>query len=286
MSLTKSPLRAVEDLGESMEIHHLVEGYEVRVVKGYPDVFIARVEVVTVYRAEVMKSVFTQRWQYEVKPTRSGVKVSLIGIVNEADCFICDPKWTLHAPDAYLRNVAKVAWQIRDAVPRWKMGKPLDPAFGSLAKPCDAPRRERPKASKSSGPDFAPFSPFSPFTPFGESTAKVKAKAPPPPPKPPPAARVSDDEARRKAEDTRRAAEAFDRFWRTPLSDGRLPPGVRRALSVLGLPTDALPAADALKAAWVRLARTAHPDTGGSEAAFIAAKQAHDVVRSAMAGAA
>lgn len=298
MSLTKSPLRAEEDLGDTMVIHHLVVGYEVHLRERDADVFAARVEVVAVYRGEtMMHSIFTQRWQYEVKPSRAGAKVSLAGIVNERDFFICPSKWTLPTVDAYLREVAKVAWQLRASTKKWSLGRPLDPAFGALAKPFEQTRRERraagtegprpatkpppkrPERAGWEGPDFAPFAPFTPFTPFGTTTARPKpaARAPKPPPPPPPQPRVS-------AEDMWRAAEAFERIARQPPSEPAIPPRVRAALGVLGLPANALPDAATFKAAWARAAHSTHPDTGGSEAAFVEANQAREVVRVAMAG--
>ena len=291
MSLNKTPLRAEEDLGDTMVIHHLVLGYDVLLRERDPDVFVARVEVVAVYRGEPMPTAFTQRWQYEVKPARAGAKVSLAGIVNEQDFFICDPKWTLPAVDAYLREVAKVAWQLRASTKKWALGRPLDPAFGALAKPFEQTRRERratgtegqrpatkppPKRPERAGWEGPSFAPFTPFTPFGTTAARPKPAAAAP--KPPPQTTVS-------AEDRRRAAEAFERIGRqTPTEPSiSIPPSVRAALGVLGLPTDVLPTPEAFKAAWARKAHRTHPDTGGSEAAFVHANKAREAVRVAMA---
>ena len=291
MSLNKSPLFFEHTVGATVVIRDIVVGYEVHLRERDPDVFVARVESVAIFNGEPMHQVIKKRWQYDVKPSRQGARVTLVGIVSEEDLTIYPAKDTPPQVDAYLREVAKVAWQLRASAKKWSLGRPLDPAFGALAKPFEQTRRERraggaagprpatkppPKRPERAGWEGPNFAPFTPFTPFGTTTARPKPAAAAP--KPPPQPRVS-------AEDMRRAAEAFERIARQSPSEPALPPRVRAALGVLGLPTDDLPTPEAFKAAWARVAHRTHPDTGGSEAAFVAANKAREVVRVAMVAA-
>jgi len=290
VSLNESPLYLDEQVSDSVVIRHIVIGYEVHLRERGPDVFVARVEWVGVLGGEPMHSAVKRRWQYEVKPSRQGARVTLVGIVCEADLTIYPSGYALPQATAYLREVAKVAWQLRASTKKWSVGRPLDSAFGALAKPFEQTRRERraagtagprpatkppPKRSEHGswdGPDFAP---FTPFTPFGSSTARPKPAAAPP--KPPPQARVSE-------EDRRRAAEAFERIARRAPTEPSIPRSVRAALGVLELPADVLLTPEALKAAWRTAARTTHPDKGGSKPAFVAARDAYDEVTRALSG--
>lgn len=248
-----------------------------------PSLCLMRVEAHRIVGGETIRYEVEQ-WQFEVWNTKRGVATRLAGVVLEESLLILDKRELTSADIDYMESVARIAWTLRAVLPRWEVGKPLDPAFAPLIKPYENARERQqtpPKAApktppKSTGTTGRPGTtwddvewsaewfasgdaargpwadiaekfrtgqvhvpPPAPFHPIGGGGS---AKAPPPPTAPP------------------------------------LPAAVRVALRALGLPENELPTRAAFKAAWSALARKSHPDTGGSSAAFVAAKAHRDKV--------
>jgi hypothetical protein len=100
-------------------------------------------------------------------------------------------------------------------------------------------------------------------------------------------------ELRREARDKRRAAQsgraARERFWDPGSSPRRgRPPGdltfaeQRRYRNLLELPTETAVSPAAINSAFRRLAKSAHPDGGGSHDAFVRLTQARDALLAAI----